>query len=116
MIVWNDSSEEAPPEGVKILGWWDDGEGFIEEVIYEFRGDGGHQWFTNSGYFYNDPPDFWSEKNSPVADEGDTCIIDTEQIESMRTASYLLPDPGGEVVRQLLDTIKELLKEKGEVV
>ncbi len=29
----------------------------------------------------------------------------------IRTCSYLLPDPGGEVVRQCLDKIEELEKE-----
>jgi hypothetical protein len=31
-----------------------------------------------------------------------------EQIDKMRRASHLLPPPGGEVVRQLLDEIERL--------
>ena len=34
-----------------------------------------------------------------------------EKIRLMRGASYLLPDPGGEVVRELLDEIERLQAE-----
>ena len=34
-----------------------------------------------------------------------------EKIKLMRGASYLLPDPGGEVVRELLDEIERLQAE-----
>jgi hypothetical protein len=34
----------------------------------------------------------------------------------MRACSYLLPDPGGEVVRKLLDKVEELENEKTELV
>lgn len=33
-----------------------------------------------------------------------------EKIKSMRASSYLLPDPGGEVVRELLDEVERLQK------
>ena len=42
---------------------------------------------------------------------------DADQTAKMRTASYLLPDPGGEVVRQLLDRIErdaETIRERDE--
>lgn len=38
-------------------------------------------------------------------------MLDTKK---MRTASHLLPDPGGEVVRELLDEVERLTKELHE--
>ena len=34
--------------------------------------------------------------------------MDVKQLNKMRTASYLLPDPGGEVARELIDEITDL--------
>lgn len=35
-------------------------------------------------------------------------MLKLNQIHTMRSASYLLPDPGGEVVRECLDEIERL--------
>ena len=37
-------------------------------------------------------------------------MITVEKLNKMRTASYLLPDPGGEVARELIDEIESLRK------
>jgi hypothetical protein len=37
-------------------------------------------------------------------------MIDEDMINKMRKCSYLLPDPGGEVVRECLDEIERLRK------
>ena len=37
-------------------------------------------------------------------------MITAEKLNKMRTASYLLPDPGGEVARELIDEIESLRK------
>ncbi len=35
-------------------------------------------------------------------------MITAEKLNKMRTASYLLPDPGGEVARELIDEVESL--------
>lgn len=52
-----------------------------------------------------------ASKDWLVGDRPESDNMTPDEIRLMRGASYLLPDPGGEVVRELLDEIERLQAE-----